>query len=183
MQPSHVLTLRGPDDIINCIKCLDGNIITGSISGKLNLWNLNTKRLALSTQSHHQSILSLAQINNNCSNSLLSSSRDGDVKVWDIENLCNPSLSTFVTGAFHFCNISTDQDGLDKYCLITPSNNLSEVITWDLRASTKSLSFNIPDSCGMTTHLLYYSTSLVGSTVFVGSEDGSVSAFDLRNTR
>jgi len=193
--PSPVLTIRGPDDTINCLKCLDGSIATGSICGNLHIWDLSTKRLTSSiSQAHRQSILSLIQVNDN--KKLISSSRDGDVKVWDIENLQSPSaLATFVTGAFHFCNISGDRSNddnnssssvgcLDKYGIVTPSNELSEVIMWDLRTSSRSSSFHLPSSCGMTTHLLYYSNlASTFPSVFVGSEDGSVSIFDLRNTR
>lgn len=197
MQPSPVLTIRGPDDAINCLLCLGERVATGSISGNLRVWDLKTKRLATPTVlAHQQSILSLGLIGIN----LISNSRDGDVKVWSMVDLQSSPLVTFLTGAYHFCNLSSDRsdENPDSYNLVTPSSDLSEIILWDLRTSVRSAVFRLPAECGMTTSLLYHSnlsrsaqqsgihqdsSSASSSVVIVGSEDGSITLFDLRNTR
>ena len=211
--PLPCTVLRGHNDAINALCFVKFNnvndnplhLLSGSGDGYINLWNIETRRLLKSFLAHNHSILSLQYHKN--SNKVITFSRDGMLKTWDIEivfatNDNKQSLESYSTGSCHFCNASCnnntveENDAINVYndLIITPSRNDGEILIWDLRS--KNLVSNIKSdsysrNVGMVTSLLLQSTSKCNNNIvtsvdmnlFAGYEDGSLSHIDLKQMK
>ena len=191
--PPPISLLRGINESVNCVSFTSGDsLIAGSINGNLRLLSLNSGKVILCGRSHESSVLSLIDLGNK----MCSSSRDGKLKVWDLEReQFNQPMQTLDTGSMGFCNSSSDRKDPTSNIVVTPSFNDGESLLWDLRTSAIASKYNVDVSCGMITSLLlcsqsnnrgYESICDDSSTqqfVCMGSDDGSVSIFDVRVNR
>jgi di- and tripeptidase len=76
----HIQTLSASDDGILTMIHVDSLLYTGSISGTINLWDLDTLQLIRSVKAHHADVLSLAGIGGYA----FSGSAKGFLKKWDL---------------------------------------------------------------------------------------------------
>jgi di- and tripeptidase len=72
--------LSATDDGILTMIHVDSLLYTGSISGTINLWDLDTLQLIRSVKAHHADVLSLAGIGGYA----FSGSAKGFLKKWDL---------------------------------------------------------------------------------------------------
>jgi WD40 repeat protein len=122
------------------------------------------------------------------SNQIVTSSRDGQVKLYDIaHNSVRPVISIF-TGAIHFCNTSTLKNSIEDNNLIcSPYHEEHWVTVWDIRAPfTPVVAFDpklrgIGKDTGILMSLLFRSTlSNSSQQVLCGYESGHLLAYDIR---
>ena len=76
----HVQTLSASDDGILTMTHIDSLLYTGCISGKVNLWDLDTLQLIRCVKAHRTDVLSLSGIGGFA----FSGSADGYLKKWDL---------------------------------------------------------------------------------------------------
>jgi WD40 repeat protein len=156
MIPSPVTVLRGRNDCVNCVQFMqNGYIASGTISGFLNIWNLDNHRTIFSTKVHESSILSVLHLKLN--HQILSCARDGLLKLWKIENMNEP-LHIFDCGAMHFCNASRDHSSdHNENLFASPSRIESEILLWDTRLKMIADKISLDSKCGMTSSLYFTS--------------------------
>eukprot|EP00607_Mallomonas_marina_P005996 CAMPEP_0182426864 /NCGR_PEP_ID=MMETSP1167-20130531/13382_1 /TAXON_ID=2988 /ORGANISM="Mallomonas Sp, Strain CCMP3275" /LENGTH=412 /DNA_ID=CAMNT_0024608593 /DNA_START=14 /DNA_END=1249 /DNA_ORIENTATION=- len=171
--PAPITVLRGHTDAVNALSFVSEFILaSGSGDGEVKLWDLRTRRAAITKKAHSHSILSISSLHR--SSQLVTSGRDGRVRVWSAECWSEPIMS-METGVKHFCGTATDSTHADVHSVVTPSVMEDQVLIWDLRAaslpvmilspsptptpSQKSQYLASPARKGMVTSLLYSSSS------------------------
>ena len=207
LAPDYVF--RGHSHSVNCIKvfpiqsqsynCLA--IISGDSGGNIFLWNLKSKKCVKQFVAHDDSVISVHAFS---ATETISSSKDGSIKIWDINTSAIPLIELF-TGAVGFSNIAIDSNCSYTERLgssiLSPSSVTTDILLWDVRKNPKSPSATIHTKSGqlsgsgdmnhgMITALQFHSNlqRTISSTsngaapiVLSGFEDGSLSCFDLRN--
>lgn len=183
MQVAPDLVLRGHQHAVNCVLFVQKNklLLTGDSNGEIKIWNLSTRRCAQSIRMHQDSVLSLNILQND---KIASSSKDGNIKVWELDNMNSSAFIEMGTGSSSFCNVSVDRAGLlsEWQCSVfSASSERSNVLHWDIRNPHNPTMITTDSACGLPTALHF--TSSNGPLLWIGFEDGSLSAVDCRNTR
>jgi WD40 repeat protein len=172
-------TLRGHDAPVNSVSFVsDTYLASGSLDGQMKLWNLRTRR-ALTLQAHTSSVLSVgsmfvpASISEAASGMrhLISSGRDGFVKLWDMSTFGNNNdskeiepLSCYETGAQHFCNIAIDRDYHSlANIVLSPCMDESQLCIIDNRCKDIVHAFKTKKEYGMITSI-FFATSISQTT-------------------
>jgi len=185
--PPPLFSLRGHDGAVNSL-CYIGseNLVSGDVLGKVNIWNLEGRMvIAALDEAHEHSVLSVNRLPGG--ESFATCSRDGTVKIWDLETCHSgskvPKL-TLQTQARCFCNASTDFDTSssgDKNLVLTAGSEESSVLLWDTRTSQVACHMNVSQEQGMVSSLLLVNTTSGGASIaLVGCDDGSLTCVDLR---
>ena len=195
--PKPEFVLRGHTSAVNCVTFVSrstiahtgtgsedvsgggGNMLcSGSLDGTLKLWDLSTRRAAVSVKSAHldESIITVAVSAD--SRTLVSSGRDGQLRLWDIESNLEP-VREYYTGARHFCNSAADCQ--HPHLILSPCTDESEVVLIDKRCRVPQVHLKAPSSLGMITSLQLDCCGTHGHSTLLGFEGGSVATVDLRN--
>ena len=161
-EPAFVL--RGHRDNVTGI-CFPAPhlLATGSTDGSMRLWNLKNRRIHSANASNSglfgpkphrgDAILSLGVLSQEGNyGHLVSSGRDGFVRVWDLSMVTSANNMTtgssvgssvivceLQTGVRHFCNASTDSLQQDNYIIVTGGGVGLEgrICVWDIRCGSK----------------------------------------------
>ena len=116
-----------PESSIACIKILDGQLISGSITGKIQIWDLSTREL-LQTLDEHQDRITCMKILNG---KLISGSNDWTIKIWDL------STGQLLQTLDESLNIITSMRILDGKLIYGLDDGTIKI--WDLSSSTAQL--------------------------------------------
>ena len=217
--PGPRSVLRGHSDIVTALLFLPGGgaetegddgrqlLLSASCDGDIVLWDVQIQRqVSVMAGAHGGSVLSLSSLQHCDKSCILSSSRDGTVKVWDLarvtggknknngsdsnaDNHAKPLL-TLQTGARHFCNSDTfgaSATAQHAHTIATPSQEENSVLLFDARSAEKiatirGASQGMLSSLALSTLALSTHPSSSSSTevLLAGYENGSLSAYDLR---
>ena len=84
-RPQLVISAADDDDRIRKVAYLpDGRVVTGSMSGAVRVWNLQTGEQEGTSMEHEDEVWSLAVTRDGAK--IISSDIDGEIKVWDVES-------------------------------------------------------------------------------------------------
>ena len=156
--PRPFAVLRGHTECVNCVSFVaPALLVSGSVDGKLNAWNLETRR------SHHtcfphgeNSILSTSPILHD--GKVITAGRDGTIRILAFdEGDALKEIAQFRSGCHHFCNTVTDRNHWDRNTIISPYEDESSICIWDIRCK-KSVHRLVSDTSskdGMTNSLVY----------------------------
>lgn len=103
--PIPYLVLRGHGNAVNSIDFTGGDhgLVSGDVSGSVFQWNVKSQQIVKRWNAHTASVTTVQCIN---PMSLLTSGRDGLIKIWDSSTSANKS--TFLSRCQHFCNASSN---------------------------------------------------------------------------
>lgn len=166
------------------------HFISSSEEGILKIWSLNTVREVLSeVKAHEESIQSISRLSK-YNNTIITSGRDGLVKLWSLENYGLAHDHTIFTGAIHFCNSASLKNSQEDSNLIcSPSSEETTISLWDVRTPSSPVMVYSPvDSgimnTGMTMSLLFRATKDQAAQHIIGGyEAGHIVAYDTRSSR
>src|SRR3546814_2854824 len=101
-----------------------------SAEGELRLWKLDTARSTVLAAAHDSSVLSVAFLQ--AHDAVVSSSRDGVVKLWNVAKAQHSFTAACCTAevrsyAHHFCNATVDSTMEHPDLIWTPSIDASKV--------------------------------------------------------
>lgn len=182
---------RGHSNPVNCVHFFDFNrlILSGDSTGSLKIWEICSRRCLATVVAHDDSILSLCALNKS---NFVSSSKDGKIKIWDLDIKPRIYSTSLESGSVGFCNIAVDSNNHQSRwntTIFSPSSDSSTAMLWDVRESQKPAkilrtSSVLSKNHGMITALRFHSNFshplLSGPTLLCGFEDGSLVFFDLR---
>ena len=89
---------RGHHQAVNCVKVFSVSnstkVISGDAGGNIFCWDLNSKKCVKSFRAHDDSVLS---VNVFSSTDVISSSKDGTIKIWHLSNFGSsvPSMEMY----------------------------------------------------------------------------------------
>ncbi|XP_041354489.1 guanine nucleotide-binding protein subunit beta-like protein 1 [Gigantopelta aegis] len=188
--PDPVYVLRGSNSPVTCVHfptCLAGHLYSGTQSGKVFLWNLETRRISDTLDGHGGStILSVVDVD---SSTLLTQGRDGLVILWENketkwqpENHFKCTSQSFCASAIVKCSNS------NASLLAVPSDVTSQVDIFDLDTGEK-VTFFKPDS-SRTKYGMCMAIKLVSPPssdqchqVLIGYESGHVALWDTKTSK
>ena len=189
--PGPRTVLRGHSDIVTALHFLpcatagaeaEGGdtqqlLLSASCDGDIMLWDIGIQRHVLVLSGAHSgSVLSLSSLRHGNKSCVLSSSRDGTVKVWDLNRVSsgecnndgylgfnttdngnnndnNKPLVTLQTDARHFCNSATFSSPAvaqqAAHTIATPSQEEGEVLLFDMCSAEKTATIRGPPTRGM----------------------------------
>lgn len=171
---------------MNCVCFIsDAYLASGSLDGQMKLWNLRTRR-PLTLQAHTSSVLSVASMlvgGEDAGRHIVSSGRDGFVKLWDLSTLGNSDsspeiepLSCYETGAQHFCNIAVDRDYNSlANIVLSPCMDESQLCLIDNRCKDIVHAFKTKKEYGMITSI-FFDTSYSQTTANTGGSESTALA-------
>lgn len=198
--PEPEWSLRGHRDAVSSVRFVGEGccgiprlLASGDIDGQLKLWDLIVQRPL--KEWAYPSNDGILEIHGHAGDrELLTQSRDGRIRLWDLERLASgaePSdaLSrTIFTDAFHFarCSVSSPSSSAEsnEYLVLAPCDEMEAMCLWDTRADTYSQKLDLSAEGDSSSLGMAMSSKLVGSTLaVVGYESGDIIAFDLIASR
>ncbi|KAL3702242.1 hypothetical protein R1sor_020264 [Riccia sorocarpa] len=112
--PDPVTVFRAHRSAVNCIAFhpSSGYLLSGDASGELKIWDLARQKQISSSRVHTYAsgVIGLGTARG-LENKVLSQSRDGTVKCWQLTDggLSRDPLLSFNTGSYHFCRLSVPE--------------------------------------------------------------------------
>ncbi|XP_063820821.1 guanine nucleotide-binding protein subunit beta-like protein 1 isoform X1 [Pseudophryne corroboree] len=187
--PDPKFDLRGASGEISCLhfscnvdKPCPPLLFSGSSSGQIHVWNLNTRRAETVLNGHNgKSVYWIHTLHNR--DSLMSQGRDLQICKWNLSQGRNEVTDSIAVDSVGFCKCSL----LNKeHCLLAmPGRESSQVQVLDL-ASKKIMSSMDPaaDRFGMAMCMkLWQPKSGSSPLLIVGYEDGSVALWNVLEHR
>ncbi|GAX83964.1 hypothetical protein CEUSTIGMA_g11388.t1 [Chlamydomonas eustigma] len=158
--PGPVTVLRGHEGDVQCCDFVNDDVLaTGDIHGICKLWSLE-KRRAVVTQRLHDplaGVLSLQHLGACEAPRLISSGRDGTVKIWDLERLSSGQgmkmedpVMEFQTGVYSFCQPRSAL--IRKACPPNVEDHLNEESRREPEACSSSVCETILDATQVVSH-------------------------------
>jgi len=201
--PGPEYTLRGHESAVNCCSFAEGPrsaggaggadddascglLLSGSVDGTIKVWQLDSRRATTRRSAHSHSVVSIAALPGPASQQFITAGRDECVKLWDTETMAPEAepLLTLHSGGKHFCNTAVDTGsdsgasasaGASPQLVVSPAADEHRALLWDTRTGTVSMEVHTAKEKGTITALHLHSGDL-----YVGTEDGTISSFDLR---
>ena len=107
--PEPEFVLRGHSHAVTALRFLDEQrLVSGDVGGHCLLWNLATRRPVENWAAAPLGVLELHAH----AGGLLTQTRDGRIRLWDLENLAEPT-TTLATNSFFFARCATVGHGED----------------------------------------------------------------------
>ena len=107
--PEPEFVLRGHSHAVTALRFLDEQrLVSGDVGGHCLLWNLATRRPVQNWAAAPLGVLELHAH----AGGLLTQTRDGRIRLWDLENLAEPT-TTLATNSFFFARCATVGHGED----------------------------------------------------------------------
>ena len=107
--PEPEFVLRGHSHAVTALRFLDEQrLVSGDVGGHCLLWNLATRRPVQNWAAAPLGVLELHAH----AGGLLTQTRDGRIRLWDLENLAEPT-TTLSTNSFFFARCATVGHGED----------------------------------------------------------------------
>ncbi|XP_066281851.1 guanine nucleotide-binding protein subunit beta-like protein 1 [Branchiostoma lanceolatum] len=181
--PDPVFVLRGSDGAVNCLKfhCHEADsprlLFSGTASGKIHPWNLQTKRSMGVLDGHGgQGILSLGL----CDNMMLySQGRDGAVALWDLHEGRKDVSDTIPVSAVGFCQVEMFNQGSSRL-MAAAGVGPAEIVGMDLQS--KKPIFSLQPTEGSPPHgmVMALKADCECLHLWAAYEDGSVAMWDVK---
>ncbi|KAL2649823.1 hypothetical protein R1flu_017951 [Riccia fluitans] len=112
--PDPVSVFRAHRSAVNCVAFhpISGYLLSGDAHGELKIWDLARQRQICSSRVHTYTsgVIGIGTARH-LENKILSQSRDGAVKCWQLIDggLSREPLLSFNTGSYHFCRLSVPE--------------------------------------------------------------------------
>lgn len=153
-------------------------VYTGDHQGSVYLYNLRTRLPILSlTNAHTSTILGLNQFVDN--NKLITSSKDGFIKIWNDNSECQWNYQT------NHCSFS-NSDIISPNLIVTPiggHDNNSTIVALDSQCSNPIIKKFIPLSTDTSHGMVMKLRVFDNQYLFVAYENGSLNVFDINTTK
>ena len=179
--PGPDYVLRGHQSAVNSIRFIDGGCLaSGSLDGSLKMWNLATRRATTSiNNAHTDSITAVRILSGGSAPTVVTGSRDGFVKGWDVSNEV-PAFA-YGTGSRHFCGCGVAEG--NGNLILAPSAEDSTCLLIDTRAKVPQVRLQVPSEMGMVTSLALDSSASEGLPLVatMGTESSAILMVDLRH--
>ncbi|XP_019949522.2 guanine nucleotide-binding protein subunit beta-like protein 1 isoform X2 [Paralichthys olivaceus] len=182
--PSPIYTLRGSGGPLNTLhfSCLGGDtplLFSGSGSGAIHIWNLNSRRAEKIVEGHSGS--SVIWVNSlQSKDALISQGRDMQVCLWDLREGRSEPVDSVWTSSVGFCQCSLLDSSPGNYLLAFAGEQTEEIKIIELPSKTPVCTL-VPDTkLGMVMCIkLWQPDSGPGPLLLAGYEDGSLLLWDV----
>ncbi|XP_071381773.1 guanine nucleotide-binding protein subunit beta-like protein 1 [Centroberyx affinis] len=182
--PSPIYTLRGAGGPLNTLhfSCRGGDpplLFSGSGTGAIHIWNLNTRRAEKVLEGHSgNSVIWISTLQS--TNALISQGRDMRVCQWDLSEGRGEVTDSVWTGSVGFCQCSLLETSPGTRLLAYPGQQTEEIKIIELPSKAPVCSL-IPDAkLGMVMCIkLWQPDSGPGPLLLAGYEDGSLLLWDV----
>ncbi|XP_062874354.1 guanine nucleotide-binding protein subunit beta-like protein 1 [Trichomycterus rosablanca] len=184
--PDPVFTLRGSSASVNTLHfdCAEAGrplLYSGSETGLVHVWNLNTRRTERVLDGHAGS--SVLWVRTVCStNTLLSQGRDMRVCVWDLNQGRGAVTHSVHTGSVGFCRCSLLEEDGGRALLALPAENMEGIKVMELTSHTEICSLIPETKHGMLMCMKMWQADS-GPLLCAGYEDGSLVIWDVSQRR
>ncbi|MCJ8747106.1 hypothetical protein PDJAM_G00149750 [Pangasius djambal] len=184
--PDPVFTLRGSAASVNTLHfhCAEAGLpllYSGSGTGLVHVWNLNTRRAESVLDGHSgASVIWVSTVRS--TNTFLSHGRDMQVCVWDLHEGRSTVAYSLHTGSVGFCQCCLLEADGSKTLLALPAENMEEIKVMELASQTLTCSLLPADKHGMLMCMKMWQTD-AGPLLCAGYEDGSLVIWDVSYRR
>ncbi|KAJ7333847.1 Guanine nucleotide binding protein (G protein), beta polypeptide 1-like [Desmophyllum pertusum] len=188
--PDPIYVLRGAEAAINVLKFApksareDGLLLSGSVKGTINLWNLKTKRTELTLDGHDGHSILAADFRP-CGK-VISHGRDGYVRTWECSEGRSEVVSSLPAPFLGFCKFCILSRGCDSHWIALPSSKQSQVNILDLESKEVlfSLTPENEKSLGMCMCLSMITNPATDKPLLVaGYENGQLVLWDIMTAK
>jgi len=178
--------LRGTEAAINVVKFApksarqDGLLLSGSVNGTINLWNLKTKRIELTLDGHDGKGILAADFQP-CGR-VISHGRDGYVRTWQCSEGRSEVVNSMTAPFLGFCQFGILPRGYESHWIALPASKQSQVNVLDL--DSKEILFSLkPEnekSLGMCMCLSMIASPTTDKPLLItGYENGQLLLWDV----
>jgi len=178
--PDAVCILRGQRGSVNCLAFHQNDILSGDISGSVQLWDLSIRRRAFELpEAHTRSVLAVESLDQYL---FASHGREQRVRIWDCGKGLPVPVGTLAAGSIGFCRMARVEGSQQ---LVAPHpEQPSAVDFWDLKSLKK---VRTVDFATLSSKALGMCTSLCArhtggdAWLAAGFESGAVVSYSLNN--
>ncbi|CAF0910892.1 unnamed protein product [Adineta ricciae] len=177
--PLPTFVLRSFSSGVCCVKydLADSlRLYTGEQQGSIHLYDLRTRLPILSlTNAHSSTVLSLSQLSED--NQLISSGKDGFIKIWNANGQCQWDYQTY------HCSFS-NCDTISPNLIVTPIGSDDSLVgALDCRCTDPVIKKFQPISPDINNGMVMKLRVFDNRWLFVAYENGSVKVFDIASTK
>ncbi|XP_020619135.1 guanine nucleotide-binding protein subunit beta-like protein 1 isoform X2 [Orbicella faveolata] len=184
--PDPIYVLRGTEAAINVLKFAprsvreDGLLLSGSVKGTVNLWNLKTKRTEMTLDGHDGQGILAADFHP-CGR-VISHGRDGYVRTWQCSEGRAEVVNSITAPFLGFCQFCILPRGYESHWIALLASNQSQVNILDL--DSKEILFSLkPEnekSLGMCMCLSMITSPTTDKPLLItGYENGQLVLWDI----